>query len=131
VQTFALALHELATNALKYGALSQPEGRLEVTWSLVPGTGGERRLWVEWCESGVEVAVPEGQPAGHAIDGTPVPLRQGYGRELIERALPYQLRAETNYELTPGGVRCSISVPVSSTLDVAFSGPGDAGDADA
>jgi len=47
--------------------------------------------------------------------------RRGYGRELIERALPYQLNAETSYELTAEGVRCTIIVPVSTTLDVAFS----------
>ncbi len=49
----------------------------------------------------------------------------GYGRELIERALPYQLKAQTSYELTPEGVRCTITVPVSSTLDVAFSSEGE------
>ena len=51
----------------------------------------------------------------------PAPLRQGYGRELIERALPYQLKAQTTYHLGPEGVRCTIVVPVSSTLDLAFS----------
>lgn len=99
VQTLALGLHELATNALKYGALSRPEGRLEVRWELVPDGAGETRLRVEWQESGVPV------PGG--------PVRLGYGRELIERALPYQLRAETSYELNPDGVRCVIVLPVS------------------
>lgn len=117
VQTFALAIHELTTNALKYGALSRPEGLLSVRWELVPGEGDERRLWVDWRETGVPVAVPDGAtPAADA----PAP-RRGYGRELIERALPYQLRAKTQYALTPDGVRCTIVVPVSSTLDLAFS----------
>ena len=49
----------------------------------------------------------------HPSDGSP--LRQGYGRELIERALPYQLGAETSYELTPEGVRCTITLPISTT----------------
>ncbi len=101
VQTFALALHELATNAVKYGALSRPEGRLLVRWRVDGGDDGERRLQVDWRESGV--AMPE---AGAA------PRSGGYGRELIERALPYQLQARTRYELGPDGVRCSIAVPI-------------------
>jgi PAS domain S-box-containing protein len=121
VQTFALALHELATNALKYGALSRPEGRLEVKWSLVPGMGGERRLRVDWRETGVLPEWHDGSPPAGPIGGEPASRRQGYGRELIERALPYQLKAQTSYEITPEGVRCTITVPVSSTLDVAFS----------
>lgn len=126
VQTFALALHELTTNALKYGALSRPGGRLDVTWRLVPGRpvpgqGAERRLRVDWHEAGPQGA---GAPPG-LVDGHPLAGRRGYGRELIERALPYQLKAETVYDLSPGGVRCTIIVPVSSTLDLAFSSEGD------
>jgi PAS domain S-box-containing protein len=101
VQTFALALHELATNAVKYGALSQPQGRLTVRWRVVPGADGTRRLRVEWRESEVEVSPDRLQ------------MRRGYGRELIERALPYQLKAETEYDLGPDGVRCSITLPIS------------------
>ena len=119
VQTFALAIHELATNALKHGALSRPEGRLKVNWELVPGKGEERLLRVDWRESGVP------PPQVDMADATP--RRQGYGRLLIERALPYQLQARTHYELGPDGVRCSILVPVSSTLDVAFSSHEDPG----
>ncbi|WP_156363061.1 CheR family methyltransferase [Rubellimicrobium mesophilum] len=113
VQILALGLHELATNAIKYGALSQPNGRLSVTWSVVDGKDGERRLRVDWRESGVAVALPDG--VGE-MDGKVTPLRRsGYGRELIVRALPYQLKAETTYELTPEGVRCTIVLPVSLT----------------
>ena len=125
VQTFALAIHELTTNALKYGALSRPEGHLEVTWSLESGEGGERRLHVDWRETGVSVVHPDGATAEGTVDGTPGPCRKGYGRELIERALPYQLRAQTDYALTAEGVRCTIIVPVSSTLDLAFSRHGE------
>ena len=100
VQTFALALHELATNAAKYGALAQPDGRLDVRWRVEPAPGSPR-LCIEWIESGVEMP-----PAGAT------PRGGGYGRELIERALPYQLDARTHYELGPDGVRCTIEVPV-------------------
>ena len=119
VQTFALALHELTTNALKHGVLSRPGGHLEVTWRLVPDPAAAPRLQVEWTETGVPVAEPDGV----ATDSAALP-RKGYGRELIERALPYQLKAQTSYEITPEGVRCTIIVPVSSTLDVAFSSQG-------
>jgi two-component sensor histidine kinase len=104
VQTFALALHELATNALKYGALSAPDGHLTVMWRLVED--GEPRLHVEWRETGVATGEDGGKPA-----------RVGYGRELIERALPFQLQAETSYELGPDGVSCAMTVPISTQDD--------------
>ncbi|TJZ91446.1 PAS domain S-box protein [Paracoccus gahaiensis] len=111
VQTLAMALHELATNAVKYGALRQPEGRLEVLWLLEPsGEGGQPWLHIDWRETGV--AMP--------AFGTPLP-DHGQGRELIERALPYQLNARTSYDLGREGVHCTISLPVSASA-----GPGDA-----
>ena len=103
VQTFALALHELATNAVKYGALSPtaPGGHLSVRWRLERDGPAPGYLRVEWTES--VVAVSEG-----------VVARQGggYGRELIERALPFQMGAQTTYELGEDGVRCTIMVPL-------------------
>lgn len=103
VQTLALALHELATNAVKYGALSQPAGHLAVRWRVEPAEEeGHRRLHVEWRESGV--VMPEVDTA--APDG-------GYGRELIERVLPYQLKAQTTYELGSDGVRCTIALLIA------------------
>lgn len=100
VQLLALALHELATNALKYGALAQPDARLSVTWRL-EGAGEERRLVLDWRESGVQM--PEGGQS----------TRRGYGSELIERALPYQLRAQTRLEFMREGVRCKIGLPLT------------------
>lgn len=105
VQTLAMALHELATNAVKYGALGQGAGHLAVTWWFEPAApDGKPWLHVDWRESGV--AMP---PRGAAPGGT------GQGRELIEHALPYQLSARTTYVLGPDGVRCTIAVPVSAT----------------
>lgn len=105
VQTLALALHELATNAVKYGALKQPSGHLAITWSLEPaGNDGKPWLHIDWRETGVDMP-PPGSPA----TGT------GQGRELIERALPYQLSAKTSYILGPDGVHCTISIPVSAS----------------
>ncbi len=102
MQAVALALHELATNAVKYGALAQAAGRLSVTWRLERGDDAGPWLVIEWRESGV--AMPGGGP----------PARRGYGSELITRALPYQLRAETALEFTPDGVRCRISLPTGA-----------------
>jgi two-component sensor histidine kinase len=98
VQIFALALHELATNAVKHGALASPPGRLAARWRLDDATDGQE-LHVDWRESGVHTNVAT--------------VGSGYGRELIERALPYQLDARTSYELTGDGVHCTITVPMA------------------
>nr|WP_280856134.1 PAS domain-containing protein [Pararoseomonas indoligenes] len=100
VQTVALALHELATNAAKYGAIVQEGARLSVRWRLA-GESGAKRLVLEWNESGV--AMPEGGPE-----------RRGYGSELIERALPYQLGAETWRAFNADGIRCTITLPAEA-----------------
>ena len=105
VQTFSLALHELATNALKYGALAAADGHLTVRWSVTAAGPGEHRLHVDWRESGVVMSHGE-EPARGG----------GYGRELIEHALPYQMDAETSYVLTADGVYCTIDIAVSATM---------------
>lgn len=103
-QAVALALHELATNAVKHGALARPEGRLSVSWTIVR-EGPERRVVIVWQEAGVPI--PSDRPG----------RRRGYGTELIENALPYQLRARTRLEFGPDGVRCTIDVPVAQDED--------------
>jgi two-component system CheB/CheR fusion protein len=104
VQTLALAIHELATNAVKYGALSRSDGHLDVAWTLKPRDGGQRALFIDWRETGVTDIPPAEAP----------PKGGGYGRELIERALPYQLGARTSYGFKPDGVHCTIEVLVPS-----------------
>lgn len=114
VQTLAMALHELATNASKYGALSQGSGHLAISWRLEPADAGEEPwLHIDWRESGVSMPGAGSEPTG-----------TGQGRELIERALPYQLQAKTSYELGPDGVHCSISIPVSAWTRLGEAGPG-------
>jgi two-component sensor histidine kinase len=95
-QVFALALHELTTNAVKYGALSRPTGKLTVRWRL-DEDDPTRPLVLEWQESGVPI-VPD------------APRRKGYGTELIERALTYQVKAKTRLEFGADGVFCSITL---------------------
>ncbi|MGN7293002.1 PAS domain S-box protein [Rhizobium sp. SAFR-030] len=102
VQTLALALHELATNARKYGALSAPDGSLRITWTTSSVEGEGRRLLLEWLEEGLTLAAPSGGSE-----------RKGFGRELIEHALPYSLRAKTSFELGDGRLRCTIDLPLA------------------
>ncbi|GGG16477.1 hypothetical protein GCM10010924_51860 [Rhizobium wenxiniae] len=105
VQTLALAIHELATNASKYGALVQPNGRLQVRWTFEQAAPSAKPwLHIDWRETGL-VMPPSDAPAR----GT------GHGRELIEKALPYQLGAKTSYSFEADGVHCTISIPVSTT----------------
>lgn len=109
LQLLAMALHELATNAVKYGALGQAEARLAITWRLERATdqeGARPLLHIDWRESGVAMPGPGTAPAG-----------SGQGRELIERALPYQLGAETTFSLEADGVHCTIVIPASATTD--------------
>lgn len=101
VQTMALAIHELATNARKHGALGVSGGRLAITWAIVPDDGGEPDLALDWTETGVTIMMADGPPP------------RGYGRELIERALPYSLRARTRFDLGPDGARCRIELPLT------------------
>jgi PAS domain S-box-containing protein len=105
IQTLALAIHELMTNSLKYGALSQPDARLHIRWRMEPPKVDDRaRLHIDWRETGVAMR------AGAAD-------RVGQGRELIEYALPYQLHADTGFTLTEDGVHCTIVLPVSHAVD--------------
>lgn len=100
VQALALALHELATNAVKYGALKEPAGKLLVKWEI-EGKGANSYARIIWLESGIR------------LDNS-IPRRKGYGTEMIERSLPYQLGTETKLEFGENGVRCEVKVPVSA-----------------
>ena len=111
VQTLSLALHELATNARKYGALANERGRLAVEWRVIAFEHGEKRLTLDWTETWVATRTGTAQgPEGTAADEEP---RHGYGRELIERVLPHSLGAITRYELNETSVRCTIDVPLN------------------
>jgi two-component sensor histidine kinase len=101
IQVLALALHELATNAVKYGALSQPSGHLQISWRQEASDAEGPRVVLDWEESGVVMPPRDGPP------------KRGYGRELIERALPYQLGAYTDFHFDADGVRCRIAVPIA------------------
>jgi two-component sensor histidine kinase len=92
-----MAIHELTTNAAKYGAFSTPRGWLEVEWD-VRGLDGGRRLRLSWTEH----------------DGPPVekPSRKGFGSSLIQRLLTMQCKAEIDFDFDRPGLRFRMSVPL-------------------
>ncbi|MGH6909572.1 MAG: HWE histidine kinase domain-containing protein, partial [Phenylobacterium sp.] len=92
-QAMAIALHELATNAAKYGAFSTETGRVEVKWRLKP----EGELLLSWSEYGGPRVQP---PAGH-----------GFGTALIEQSARRQLRGEVDVHWLPTGLTCEFRVP--------------------
>lgn len=93
-EVLGLAIHELATNAIKFGALSTSDERLHlaIRWTLSDGV-----LELAWRETGVPVLAS-------------APITAGFGREFIEQALPYQTGAATSFALGPGGLLCTIRV---------------------
>lgn len=103
-EALGLAVHELATNAVKYGALSTPIGRIDVRW-IVEGHEQRPHLRLQWIED----------MAGRMI--VP-PQRRGFGLEMLERTLAYDLAAETQLDFVPGGLRCVISLPLNDRVRV-------------
>lgn len=93
----AMALHELATNATKYGALSCHEGCVDITWRI-DGDGDDRRLKLSWTESGGPIVIE--------------PTRKGFGSRLIERALAAELDGTVRLAYEPTGVVCMIEAPL-------------------
>lgn len=100
VQMLALGFHELATNARKYGALSGKGGHLEVKWRL-EDNAVDRALHIVWREEGID-----------HVPTLSAEQQSGYGRRLIEKALPYTLGAETTYNLEPEALLCTITLPL-------------------
>jgi PAS domain S-box-containing protein len=97
-QTLALALHELATNAAKYGALSSISGKLELGWQLSDG-----KLTLNWNETG--------GPA------TKSPSVNGFGTRIILASIERQLRGQIAFDWRQEGLRCVISVPLSGAME--------------
>jgi len=95
---FGLALHELATNAAKYGALSVPHGRLDISWRAETDEAGQRRLSMDWVEQGGPMVEP--------------PKRLGFGSRLIERSIRDELGGLLDMRFQPEGLRCSLNLPL-------------------
>jgi PAS domain S-box-containing protein len=91
-QALALSLHELATNAAKYGALSQDEGRVAVNWRMAGNT-----LMLEWLESGGPRAAK--------------PASEGFGSKIINASIKGQSRGSVTFDWRAEGLRCALSIP--------------------
>src|SRR5262249_12531021 len=96
-QSLALALHELVTNAAKYGALSASAGSIEANWSLASG-----KLTLHWTEKG----------------GPPVqaPTTPGFGTRIIKASIEGQLGGQATFDWHHDGIRCTLSVPATEGI---------------
>lgn len=104
-QSLALALHELATNAAKYGPLSAPMGQVRITWDV-----RSENLVLEWSETG----------------GPPVepPSTKGYGSGLINASIGYLLNGAASFDWRRDGLRCTLSVPLGDKMKLARTSDG-------
>jgi two-component system CheB/CheR fusion protein len=98
-RSLGMVLHELATNASKYGALSVATGNVDIHWEIA-GDKDRRHLRLDWTESG--------GPEVHE------PSARGFGRQLIEESIAYELGGNTLLNFSPGGVRCTLEIPLAS-----------------
>lgn len=92
--SLSMVIHELCTNAVKYGALSVPNGRVSISWAVA-----DERFKLHWKERG----------------GPPVhePSRKSFGSRLIEQALPGQLQGEARLRFEPDGLSCEVNIPLT------------------
>jgi two-component system, chemotaxis family, CheB/CheR fusion protein len=100
-ETLSLAIHELATNAVKYGALSQPSGRVEICWRINESVGSPELIF-DWRAKGG----PQVKP----------PKRSGFGTEILERTLAFELKGRPSLLFNPGGVHFTVVVPLSGGI---------------
>jgi two-component system, chemotaxis family, sensor kinase Cph1 len=96
-QALGMVLHELATNAAKYGAWSTAEGHVAVSWRV--RAGDPRRLALHCAEEGGPVVKP--------------PCRRGFGTRFVEWSLAYELDGSAELEFRPEGLRCAIELPLT------------------
>lgn len=94
--SLTIALHELATNAVKYGAFSNEAGTIAIDWGVTRGEDG-KRLLIRWVEQGGPPVVP--------------PTHKGFGSWVIERGLAHELGGRVSLDYLPGGVVCRIDIP--------------------
>lgn len=100
VLTLAMVFHELTTNAAKYGALSAPGGRIEISWQITARSSHPPRLQIDWIEHGGPAVVEPGQ--------------RGFGSKLIEGSVAGELSGSTRLIFAPEGLRCEIVIPLDA-----------------
>jgi two-component sensor histidine kinase len=97
VVALGMAVHELTTNAAKYGALSAAAGYVTVTWTL--SSPGLRRLRLEWTETGGPTVAAQ-------------PTRRGFGSRLLERGVTAELGGSVTLDFAPAGLQAVIEIPL-------------------
>jgi PAS domain S-box-containing protein len=107
-QPVAMVLHELATNAAKYGALSNGRGRVQVRWRRLSKGRGGGKLVLEWREIGGPLVA--------------APRANGYGTSVIRDLIPYELGGAVAYVLASEGARCRVAIPAKWLNNSSVSG---------
>ena len=101
-QAIGLAIHELATNAVKYGALSVPSGSVTISWAFDREPFASRELLIKWVEQGGPRVIP--------------PTRNGFGHLVIGEMMERSLNAQITHEFAARGVEWSASIPVTNLI---------------
>jgi two-component sensor histidine kinase len=94
-QTVAISMHELATNAAKYGSLSAAGGHVEIEWSCT----ADGRLGLRWTESGGPAVAP--------------PTRRGFGTHIVERIIGEHHRGQVRFDWRDQGLSCQIELALA------------------
>jgi two-component sensor histidine kinase len=98
---FGMVVHELATNALKYGALSSPSGTVAIGWTIEAQEGEDVLLWY-WREANGPTVTP--------------PSQRGFGLSLIERSLSHEMNGEARLRFEPEGLHALLKIPFDSLV---------------
>ena len=98
IQALAMVLHELVTNAVKYGALSVPVGHVSVSWQRMPNGDATETLMFTWRE--------------HGGPSVPIVVQSGYGSSLIRNLIPHELGGKVDLVFEVDGVSCRIDIPL-------------------
>jgi two-component sensor histidine kinase len=101
-QALSMAFHELATNAVKHGALSVDNGRIAVSWEI-DVSGAEKQLRIRWRETGVTIERE--------------PVRRGFGSDILERSIPRILHGRFERTFHRDGIECVIVLPLEPGCD--------------
>jgi two-component sensor histidine kinase len=101
-QALSMVIHELTTNAVKYGALSVPKGNVVVSWRQETARDAREQLLLQWTERG-----------GPVVEW---PKRQGYGSNLIRELLTYEFDGTVDQRFAPEGLTCRIVLPLERLI---------------
>ena len=102
-ETLSLAIHELATNSIKYGALGSEDGHIDVRWDITKSASGDDILQFRWIESGVMLSDTS-------------PAYRGFGTDMIENSIAFELGARSDITFTADGLHLLVTIPVTSQL---------------